>query len=41
MRRQPHQPDHMQIICISIKTNHHTSISSLRSDAISDAKPMV
>jgi len=41
---QWHQLDHMQIICTSLHTDNHASISSLifyRPDALPDAQPTV
>jgi len=41
---QRHQLNHMQVICISLQTNNHASISSLilyRPDAIPDTQPTV
>jgi len=42
---QWHQLDHMQIICTSLLTGNHASISSLkffyRLDAVPDAQPTV
>jgi len=45
MRWQWHQLNHMQIICTSLQTDNHDSISSLkffyRPDALPDALPRV
>jgi len=44
MGLQWHQPDHMQIICISLHTDNHTSNSSLNFywlDALPDIQPTV